>query len=79
MVWKHRVLKSEANALAGHRGVCFNQPHNHKGLGLMSAVKDVRQLVRSPYHLLKRAAQYAADIYMGEVGSSGLTLSLIHI
>jgi DNA-binding MarR family transcriptional regulator len=39
----------------------------------MNGVKDVRQLVRSPYHLLKRAAQYAADIYMGEVGASGLT------
>ena len=35
--------------------------------------KDMRQLARSPYHLLKRAAQYAADIYMGEVGASGLT------
>lgn len=35
--------------------------------------KDLRQLSRSPYHLLKRAAQYAADIYMGEVGASGLT------
>lgn len=39
----------------------------------MTGAKDVRQLVRSPYHLLKRAAQYAADIYMGEVGASGLT------
>ena len=35
--------------------------------------KDVKQLTRSPYHLLKRAAQYAAHIYMGEVGKSGLT------
>ena len=35
--------------------------------------KDVKQLSRSPYHLLKRAAQYAAHIYMGEVGKSGLT------
>jgi DNA-binding MarR family transcriptional regulator len=35
--------------------------------------KDVKQFVRSPYHLLKRAAQYAAHIYMGEVGKSGLT------
>lgn len=45
---------------------------NSKGPGNPSA-KDVRQLARSPYHLLKRAAQYAADIYMGEVGASGLT------
>lgn len=35
--------------------------------------RDTRQLSRSPYHLLKRAAQYAADIYMEEVGKSGLT------
>ena len=35
--------------------------------------KDVKQLTRSPYHLLKRAAQYAAHIYMSEVGKSGLT------
>ncbi len=35
--------------------------------------KELRHLTRSPYHLLKRAAQYAADIYMEEVGRSGLT------
>ena len=35
--------------------------------------RDIRQFTRSPYHLLKRAAQYAADIYMEEVGKSGLT------
>jgi DNA-binding MarR family transcriptional regulator len=35
--------------------------------------KELRQFARSPYHLLKRAAQYAADIYMEEVGRSGLT------
>ena len=73
MGWKRPVAKADANALAAPAGVCFKQPDKLKGLRLMSAVKDVRQLVRSPYHLLKRAAQYAADIYMGEVGSSGLT------
>src|SRR5919106_6667401 len=35
--------------------------------------REIRQFARSPYHLLKRAAQYAADIYMEEVGKSGLT------
>jgi DNA-binding MarR family transcriptional regulator len=35
--------------------------------------REIRQFTRSPYHLLKRAAQYAADIYMEEVGKSGLT------
>jgi DNA-binding MarR family transcriptional regulator len=39
----------------------------------MTGNKDVKQLARSPYHLLKRAAQYAAHVYMGEVGKSGLT------
>jgi DNA-binding MarR family transcriptional regulator len=35
--------------------------------------REIRQFTRSPYHLLKRAAQYAADVYMEEVGRSGLT------
>jgi DNA-binding MarR family transcriptional regulator len=39
----------------------------------MSGNRDVKQLSRSPYHLLKRAAQYAAYVYQGEVGKSGLT------
>jgi len=39
----------------------------------MTGNKDVKQLSRSPYHLLKRAAQYEAHIYQGEVGKSGLT------
>jgi DNA-binding MarR family transcriptional regulator len=39
----------------------------------MTGNKDVKQLSRSPYHLLKRAAQYAAHIYQEEVGKSGLT------
>lgn len=39
----------------------------------MTGNKDVKQLSRSPYHLLKRAAQYAAHLYQGEVGKSGLT------
>ena len=39
----------------------------------MTTPKDVKQFSRSPSHLLKRAAQYANFIYMGEVGKSGLT------
>lgn len=39
----------------------------------MTASKDVKQLTRSPYHLLKRAAQYAAAVYADAVGKSGLT------
>lgn len=39
----------------------------------MTVLKDVKQLTRSPSHLLKRAAQYSSHIYMGEVGKSGLT------
>ena len=34
---------------------------------------NVRRLEKSPYHLLKRAAQYAANIYMADAGKSGLT------
>jgi len=34
---------------------------------------NVKRLEKSPYHLLKRAAQYAANIYMADVGKSGLT------
>jgi DNA-binding MarR family transcriptional regulator len=39
----------------------------------MSGHEHVRKLEKSPYHLLKRAAQYAANIYMADVGRSGLT------
>ena len=39
----------------------------------MTTTKDVKQFSRSPSHLLKRAAQYATHIYMGEVGKTGLT------
>jgi DNA-binding MarR family transcriptional regulator len=39
----------------------------------LMTTRDIRQFTRSPYHLLKRAAQYAADVYMEEVGKSGLT------
>jgi DNA-binding MarR family transcriptional regulator len=39
----------------------------------MTISKDVKQFSRSPSHLLKRAAQFASFIYMGEVGKSGLT------
>jgi DNA-binding MarR family transcriptional regulator len=41
--------------------------------GLMTVNKDVKQFTRSPSHLLKRAAQYSNNLYMGEVGKSGLT------
>ena len=39
----------------------------------MSGHEHVKKLEKSPYHLLKRAAQYAANIYMADVGRSGLT------
>lgn len=39
----------------------------------VSGTKDVRQLARSPFHMLKRAAQYASQLYMDGVGRSGLT------
>jgi DNA-binding MarR family transcriptional regulator len=39
----------------------------------MARPTDPRVLVRSPCHLLKRASQYAASIYMEEVGRTGLT------
>lgn len=39
----------------------------------MAGQKHVKKLESSPYHLLKRAAQYAADIYMADVGKRGLT------
>ena len=52
-------------------------PRRHRGRregnGRYDDAGDIRQFTRSPYHLLKRAAQYAADIYMEEVGKSGLT------
>lgn len=35
--------------------------------------KDVKQLSRSPYHLMKRANQYAAHIFQNAAGKSGLT------
>lgn len=41
--------------------------------GLMTGTKDAKPFTRSPYHLLKRAAQYASQVYAGEVGRSGLT------
>jgi DNA-binding MarR family transcriptional regulator len=34
---------------------------------------QVRQLERSTYHLLKRAAQHAANLYVDKVGKNGLT------
>jgi DNA-binding MarR family transcriptional regulator len=39
----------------------------------MAKQPDPRVLVRSPCHLLKRASQYAASIYMDQVGRTGLT------
>jgi DNA-binding MarR family transcriptional regulator len=39
----------------------------------MAKQTDPRVLARSPCHLLKRASQYAASIYMGTVGRTGLT------
>ncbi len=39
----------------------------------MTRQTDPRVLARSPFHLLKRASQYAATIYMDTVGRTGLT------
>jgi len=39
----------------------------------MARQPDPRVLLRSPCHLLKRASQYAASIYMDQVGRTGLT------
>jgi DNA-binding MarR family transcriptional regulator len=39
----------------------------------MAKQTDPRVLARSPCHLLKRASQYAAAIYMETVGRTGLT------
>ena len=39
----------------------------------MARQPDPRVLSRSPCHLLKRASQYAASIYMETVGRTGLT------
>ncbi len=39
----------------------------------MAAKEQVKKLEKSPYHLLKRAAQHAANIYMSDVGKRGLT------
>lgn len=35
-----------------------------------AAIKDLK---KSPHHLLRRAAQYASDLYSAEVGNNGLT------
>ena len=39
----------------------------------MAKQTDPRVLARSPCHLLKRASQYAASVYMDQVGRTGLT------
>jgi DNA-binding MarR family transcriptional regulator len=39
----------------------------------MTGKRDSRPVTRSLHQLIKRAAQYAAHVYMGSVGKSGLT------
>ncbi len=39
----------------------------------MTGHKYVKKLEKSPYYLLKRAAQFAADIYFANAGKNGLT------
>ncbi len=39
----------------------------------MAAQNYAKKLEKSPYHLLKRAAQYAANVYMADVGKLGIT------
>ena len=39
----------------------------------MTGQQYVRKLEKSPYFLLKRAAQFAADVYVANVGNNGLT------
>ena len=39
----------------------------------MQVPRDVTKLGRSPYRMLKRAAQFAAQIFSGESGEAGLT------
>lgn len=39
----------------------------------MGTLGEVRDLNKSAYHLLKRAGQFAADLYSQEVGDRGLT------
>jgi DNA-binding MarR family transcriptional regulator len=40
--------------------------------GLANA-REAKQAARSPFQMLKRAAQYASQLYMGGAGKSGLT------
>ncbi|MGI9373383.1 MAG: MarR family winged helix-turn-helix transcriptional regulator [Hyphomicrobiales bacterium] len=39
----------------------------------MARQAEIKDLNKSPQHLLRRAAQYASDVYAAEVGSKGLT------
>ncbi len=39
----------------------------------MTASGKIKDLNKSPYHLLRRAWQFAGDLYAEEVGQSGLT------
>lgn len=39
----------------------------------MKPVSDIKQLEKSTYHLLKRAGQHAANLYVDKVGKNGLT------
>lgn len=39
----------------------------------MSPSSEIKDLNKSPYHLLRRAWQFAGDIYADEAGANGLT------
>lgn len=39
----------------------------------MSTAGEIKSLNKSAFHLLRRASQYAADLYAEEIGKSGLT------
>jgi DNA-binding MarR family transcriptional regulator len=39
----------------------------------MARAPEIKDLKKSPHHLLRRAAQYAADLYAAEVGNKGIT------
>jgi DNA-binding MarR family transcriptional regulator len=51
-----------------------NNEKQNFGTGIeMSSSKEAKQFARSFSHLLKRAVQFSAHVYMEEVGKSGLT------
>ncbi|MGI9483971.1 MAG: MarR family winged helix-turn-helix transcriptional regulator [Hyphomicrobiales bacterium] len=39
----------------------------------MAGRTEIKDMKKSPHHLLRRAAQYASDLYSAEVGNKGLT------